>query len=142
MSVAIAQVLGPALDGRSKERPELTMLPIPLAAMLCMGFGCGLALGTLNVFFRDVGELTSIGLQILMWTAPIVYVADVLPAWAGTLMLWHPIMPALEAIRGLFLYNRLPEAGTWVRMAVWAGVWMLTGHLIIKALKSEIRDLV
>ena len=34
MSVAIAQVLGPALDGRSKERPELTTLPIPLLAKL------------------------------------------------------------------------------------------------------------
>jgi 3' terminal RNA ribose 2'-O-methyltransferase Hen1 len=34
MSVAIAQVLGPALDGRSKERPELTSTPIPLAATL------------------------------------------------------------------------------------------------------------
>jgi 3' terminal RNA ribose 2'-O-methyltransferase Hen1 len=32
MSVAIAQVLGPALDGRSKERPELATLPIPLVA--------------------------------------------------------------------------------------------------------------
>ncbi len=34
MSVAIAQVLGPALDGRSKERPELTSTPIPLVATL------------------------------------------------------------------------------------------------------------
>ncbi len=34
MSVAIAQVLGPALDGRSKERPELAATPIPLVATL------------------------------------------------------------------------------------------------------------
>ncbi|MGO9113004.1 MAG: 3' terminal RNA ribose 2'-O-methyltransferase Hen1 [Thermoguttaceae bacterium] len=34
MSVAIAQLLGPALDGRSKERPELTSTPIPLVAAL------------------------------------------------------------------------------------------------------------
>jgi 3' terminal RNA ribose 2'-O-methyltransferase Hen1 len=34
MSVAIAQVLGPALDGRSKERPELAGTPIPLAAAI------------------------------------------------------------------------------------------------------------
>ena len=34
MSVAIAQVLGPALDGRSKERPELAGTPIPLVASL------------------------------------------------------------------------------------------------------------
>lgn len=34
MSVAIAQVLGPALDGRSKERPELAGTPIPLVATI------------------------------------------------------------------------------------------------------------
>lgn len=34
MSVAIAQVLGSALDGRSKERPELAKTPIPLEAAI------------------------------------------------------------------------------------------------------------
>jgi 3' terminal RNA ribose 2'-O-methyltransferase Hen1 len=34
MSVAIAQVLGPALAGRSKERPELAGTPIPLVAAI------------------------------------------------------------------------------------------------------------
>lgn len=34
MSVAISQVLGPALNGRSKERPELATTPIPLVATL------------------------------------------------------------------------------------------------------------
>lgn len=34
MSVAIAQVFGPALDGRSKERPALAQTPIPLMATI------------------------------------------------------------------------------------------------------------
>jgi 3' terminal RNA ribose 2'-O-methyltransferase Hen1 len=34
MSVAIAQLLGPALDGRSKERPDLAVTPIPLSARI------------------------------------------------------------------------------------------------------------
>ncbi len=34
MSVAIAQVFGPALDGRSKERPELARTPLPLVATI------------------------------------------------------------------------------------------------------------
>jgi 3' terminal RNA ribose 2'-O-methyltransferase Hen1 len=34
LSVAIAQVLGPALDGRSKERPELAATPLPLVATI------------------------------------------------------------------------------------------------------------
>src|ERR671911_295838 len=34
LSVAIAQVYGSALNGRSKDRPELTEMPMPLTARL------------------------------------------------------------------------------------------------------------
>jgi len=54
MSVAIAQVLGPALDGRSKERPELTAMPIPLVATLEV-LPCRGDEGFLYEVFRPLG---------------------------------------------------------------------------------------
>ena len=49
------------------------LLPLPLAAMQMSGFGLGLVVGTLNVFFRDIGQFLTVALQIVMWTAPVVY---------------------------------------------------------------------
>jgi lipopolysaccharide transport system permease protein len=55
------------------------LLPLPLVAMQAVGFAIGLLCGTLNVFFRDIGQVIGIVLQVVMWTAPVVYLAESLP---------------------------------------------------------------
>jgi 3' terminal RNA ribose 2'-O-methyltransferase Hen1 len=54
MSVAIAQVLGSALDGRSKERPELAKSPIPLEAAIEV-LPCRGGEGFLHEVFEPLG---------------------------------------------------------------------------------------
>lgn len=54
MSVAIARVLGSALDGRSKERPELARLPIPLEATIDV-LPCRGGEGFLHEVFEPLG---------------------------------------------------------------------------------------
>lgn len=54
MSVAIAQVLGSALDGRSKERPELAQTPIPLEATIEV-LPCRGGEGILHEIFEPLG---------------------------------------------------------------------------------------
>lgn len=54
MSVAIAQVLGSALDGRSKERPELAKSPIPLEAAIEV-LPCRGGEGFLHEVFEPMG---------------------------------------------------------------------------------------
>jgi lipopolysaccharide transport system permease protein len=123
-------------------RPTWTwvLLPVPLVAMQVMGFGVGLVLGTVNVFLRDVGQLLAIGLQVALWTVPVVYVVDHLPAWLQRAMAFHPLMPAMSAIRSLFLYGRAPDAMTWGLMAMWAIVAVGVGGWVFSRLRTEIRD--
>jgi lipopolysaccharide transport system permease protein len=73
------------------------LLPLPLLALQALGFSIGLLCGTLNVFFRDIGQILAVALQVAMWTAPVVYIAPDRLQW---LFRWHPVMPALSAIRG------------------------------------------
>ena len=54
MSVAIAQVLGSALDGRSKERPELARTPIPLTTAIEV-LPCRGGEGFLHEVFEPLG---------------------------------------------------------------------------------------
>ena len=88
--------------------------------MQVFGFGLGLLAGTLNVFFRDVGQVLGIALQIVLWTVPIVYVLDenALPHWFVTALRWHPLYPPLEAVRVWFL-GQAPTLRPW---QVWVGV--------------------
>ena len=85
------------------------LLPLPLISLQALGFGLGLLSGTINVFLRDVGQLLYVALQVAMWTVPVVYLADILPAWAAALLAWHPVAPALLLIRDLFLFGHHPR---------------------------------
>src|SRR5689334_16846429 len=61
--------------------PGISLLAFPLVLAIHIAFatGFGLLLGTLNVFFRDVGQFTGVLLQFWLWFTPIIYVANVLP---------------------------------------------------------------
>src|SRR5690348_8620155 len=64
------------------QRPAWTwvLLPIPLICMQLLGFALGLLCGTLNVFFRDIGQVLQVVLQIVLWTAPVIWVEQHLSA--------------------------------------------------------------
>ncbi len=120
------------------------LLPAPFVCLLTLGFGFGLLLGTLNVFFRDIAELTGIVLQVVMWTAPIVYVADKLamPGWLKTAMMFHPVVPLLSAVRDLFLFQHNPSAATWASMICWPIGIVAVAGLVLNTLRSDIRDVI
>ncbi len=112
------------------------LLPIPLLLFQTAGFGIGLLLGTLNVFFRDVGEWTTISLQLAMWTLPIVYVSS------SALLRWHPLVPPLSAVRDLFLHARTPDIGTWLAMFAWPAAIVLIAMTVLRSLRPQIRDVI
>jgi ABC-type polysaccharide/polyol phosphate export permease len=117
------------------------LLPLPLASLQLLGFGLGLLCGTLNVFFRDIAQLLGITLQVVMWTAPVVYPAEILPRAVQPLLKWHPLVPTLTGTRELFLYRQLPDAGYWVGMVVWPTIALLVAWGAFRKLRAEIRDL-
>jgi len=118
------------------------LLPVPLLALMTMGYGVALLCATLNVFFRDVGQLLTIGLQVVLWTAPIVYVADarVLPPWFVRLLPWHPLYPPLAAVRELFLNHAVPAPWVWAGMVLWPLAFLALARLAFSKLRPEIRD--
>jgi len=115
------------------------LLPLPMLLLQIMGLGLGMTLGTINVFFHDISQLLAIVLQVMFWLAPVVYVREALPQLAGVIP-FHPLTPALDAIRSLFLDGRAPASSIWLGMCAWAGGSLLLGVLVLRALRGEIRD--
>jgi lipopolysaccharide transport system permease protein len=116
------------------------LLPVPLVALQALGFALGLLCGTLNVFFRDVGQLLTVVLQVVMWTVPVVYLAEYLPDAVRPLLRWHPLYPPLAAIRELFLEGRAPPTWTWPAMLAWPAGLLLLAGVVFSRLRKEIRD--
>jgi ABC-type polysaccharide/polyol phosphate export permease len=120
------------------------LLPVPIILLQCLGFGIGLFLGTLNVFFRDISEWVGIVLQLVFWTVPIVYTIKTPPPrpWVLTVLQFHPLMPSLAAIRSLFLNRTLPPSTYWIGMVAWPVVISLLAYMVLQKLRPEIRDVI
>ena len=118
------------------------LLPIPMALLIGMGFGIGTALGTLNAFIRDVGQLVPVLLQIGFWTYPIVYHRQHLPEPFSQWVVWNPLFPFFESIRALFLYREIPSPALWLGMLGWTLAAAAVGTLVLRRLRPELRDVI
>lgn len=118
------------------------LLPVPLLALMALGYGVALLCATLNVFFRDVAQLLTLGLQVVLWTAPVVYVgeAGVVPEWFVRLLPLHPLYPPLVAVRTLFLHHALPAPLVWATLIQWPVIFLIVAHVALAKLRPEIRD--
>lgn len=76
---------------------SLLALPLLLAIQIFFSMGLGLVLGVLSVFFRDVGQLSNLGLPLWFWATPIVYPVGILPSW---LLPWMQLNPMYHLTRG------------------------------------------
>jgi ABC-type polysaccharide/polyol phosphate export permease len=117
-------------------------LLVPLVAILFQGFGfgVGLLLSSINVFFRDVGQLLGLCLQIWMWMTPIVYPENILPNGVLAYLKVNPAYPFIHTIRETFLYGRLPATWMWWVMCIWAFGIPALGYIVLRKLRPEIRD--
>lgn len=83
-----------------------------LPLMLLLSFfaiGLGITLGILNVFFRDVGQLTGIILTFWFWLTPIVYPATLLSEKLNYLLTYNPIAPLILAFQTVLVNASWPE---------------------------------
>ncbi len=80
----------------------LMLLPV-LAVTTLLGIVTGALLATLNVFFRDVGQLTDIVFQALFWATPIVYPLGILSEQVQRILAWNPLFPLVRTSQNALL---------------------------------------
>ena len=126
--------------GRFPGWPALGLIPL---FVLQLGFssGLGLLMGTVNVFFRDVGQAMIIVLQFWFWLTPIVYPLSVLPELFQDLVLkLNPIASLMMAYQDIILYQQWPA---WERFLFHfpaaAGI-LIAGFLVFRKLADEMVD--
>ena len=98
------------------------------AALTLFGIGLGLLLSALNVYFRDIGYLVDVALQVGFWLVPILYaysmVESALTSQPGLLALYSA-NPALSAI-------------TAFRLSLWPSAWGDVGQAQLLSLDQTV----
>ena len=118
----------------------LLLIPICVSTIL-LGYAIGLILAALSPFLPDLRPMTAIGLQLLFWLTPIVYVADILPPWAASLLDYHPIYWGIHQAQSIVLYDMMAVPGQWIAQALLAAALFALAARAVKSLEKEIRDL-
>jgi lipopolysaccharide transport system permease protein len=132
--VAICFILG--------HYPAWSWISLPLVLILLQGFGFGLGLlfGVLNAFFRDIGQVVNLFLQLWFWATPIVYTENILPESLKSWLFLNPAYPFIHSLQAIIVDQVWPAGNMWAAMILLAFVFPLLGYLLLRKLRPELRD--
>lgn len=91
------------------------LVPLVLLPVILLTLGLTWTLASLGVFLRDLPHIVGLMLQVLTFLTPIFYPVEALPEWARPVILANPLTPAVDDLRRVALWGRLPD---WPRLAV------------------------
>ncbi len=116
-------------------------LPLILGIQLALILGLGLAVAALNVFFRDIKHVVTLGLQIWLYASPMIYSTASVPEQFRTLYFLNPMAGILESYRGVLLYDRAPGFEL-LASAVISFVILALGIWVFKRVELQFADVV
>jgi ABC-type polysaccharide/polyol phosphate export permease len=86
----------------------LLAFPIVIAIQGVLTVGLGLMVATLNVFYRDVQHIVSVGLTLLFYLTPVFYDAKSVGGAYALVFRLNPIAVLIEQYRAIFFYGAAP----------------------------------
>jgi len=118
----------------------LGILPL-LIIQQVLAVGLGLLVGTLNVFFRDVGHIVGITLQFWFWLTPVIYPLSILPPrfqeLAGTL---NPMASIMTGYQDAMLHGKWPDYAACELHVALALAVALLGLTVYRRLSGAVVD--
>lgn len=128
------------LTGRFPGWAVLGVVPL-LLLQQTMALGLGVLLGTLNVFFRDIGQFMAIVLPFWFWLTPIVYPRSILPDWAVRLQeKWNPMAAIIVGYQEAILAGSWPDPFRYAGHAALALALLGGGFFVFRRMVGEMVD--
>ncbi len=119
----------------------LLYLPIILSIQLALILGLGLACAAMNVFYRDVQPLLTLGIQLWFYASPVIYPITRVPEQLRPFYYLNPMAGILEAYRSVLLHGQAPDSFL-LFSAISAGVTLLAGYTFFKRVEFQFADIV
>jgi len=117
----------------------LWALPL-LVLQILFTLGLGILLGTVNVFFRDVSQMTGVILQFWFWLTPIVYTLQALPLTVQNALSYNPLVPIIEGYQRIFLQHLPPQWSTLIMPVTVTLFFLVVGFVFFMRRVGEMVD--
>ncbi len=128
-----------ALSGNFPGVVYLAMIPV-LLIQIAFSAGLGVTLGVLNVFFRDVGQLFGVVLQFWFWLTPVVYPANILPAFMQKIISYNPMTSLIGAYQDILVHAKWPDWSSLITVSVLAVLLCIWGMRLFRNHAGEMVD--
>ena len=116
-------------------------LPLLLIPYLCLVFGLALMFSALGVYIRDLAQITSMLVMVLLFTGPVFFPRTMVPERLAGLIDFNPITWPTEALRACLLHGEAPALMPMLVYSAAAMVVLLLGWRLFALLKRGFADL-
>ena len=118
----------------------MSALPL-LGGYVLLGAGIAMTLAPANVFFRDIGAATTLGLLFLFWATPIIYsLKEGANVVSDFLLRFNPLAWASKDLQGIFVQGKWAQIETTVVMLIVSFVVFMLGYLVFSRSAGLIAD--
>jgi lipopolysaccharide transport system permease protein len=94
------------------------LFPVVYLPLLLACTAVGWLLASLGVYVRDIGQMTSLIVIALMYTAPVFFPMEMVPQGIRSIMRFNPLTFLIVEARKVLLWGQLPD---WLGLAVYTG---------------------
>jgi len=127
------------LIGHPLQPTLLLWLPF-IALQLLFALGIGMVLSVLHVFLRDTAQLVAVGLNVLFWLTPVIYVEEILPAWLRRLEPFNPLYLFSKTHHQLVMDGVVPSATRTAGLVVLTFLVLAIGTAVYRRFRADILD--
>lgn len=120
----------------------LVLLPALFLLQLAATTGLCWLVASLNVYFRDIGQLLGLGLTVWFWSTPIVYPLEKTPEYFRWILTLNPMTHMVELYRAVILRGAPPDWHSWAILGGFSLGSFLIGLTVMARCKPELADLI
>ena len=119
---------------------SLLFLPFLYYLQQILAFSLGLFAAVLNVFIRDIREITGVVVQLWFWFTPIVYTFDILPDFVKNLLVYNPAYIITQSYQKIFVFNAYPPFKALIILTIITHFLFFFSYIFFRHLEKDIRD--
>ena len=120
---------------------NMLFLPLFLIMMMLVPASTGLWFSTLAIRFRDVQHLLPFSIQLLMYTAPIIYSASSIPEKYRIFYSLNPVVGVIEGFRACLLGTPIPWQYIWPGI-ITGIILFITGAFYFRKMEHIVVDVI
>ena len=121
---------------------SLVLLPFLILMQFLFTSGIVFILAALNVYYRDIRFIVPLGLQIYMYSTPLIYPISVVPESILPFYMLNPMAGILNAYRAILVYGTWPELSYLIVAGLISVLVFLGGYVFFNRASRVFADII